>query len=225
MGDKKKVLIVDDHPLYREGLKNAIARMEKFEVIGEAGKALEAFKVAMEIEPDLVLVDVTLPDQSGIELTKTLRKSFPDTGLLIMCCHSAANCVADSFAAGAAGYVVKDSGPETLMHALEIVSEGGYFLDGPISDEAVQRLKGLTAGGVQAGRARYDSLTRRQQEVMNLLVQGSSYKAIATELNISPRTVEGHRNEIMKVLELTNTVELTRYAMRLGLIESCEREV
>ena len=121
--------------------------------------------------------------------------------------------------------MVKDSVPETFMHALEVVSEGGYFLDGPISDEAVQRLKGLTAGGVQAERSRYDSLTRRQQEVMYLLVQGLSYKAIATELSISPRTVEGHRNEIMKALEFTNTVDLTRYAVRLGLIESGGRAV
>ena len=219
MVSRKRVLIVDDHPLFREGLKNTIARTDAFTVVGEAGKARDALRLAVEEKPDLVLIDITLPDQSGIELAKVLRKSVPASGLLMVSVHSATNYIADSFAAGAAGYLVKDSLPETLLHALEVVSQGGYFLEAPISRETVDRLKGLTAPESSRGLSRYESLSRRQREVMQLLIRGLSYKAIGAELHISPRTVEGHRNEIMKVLGLSNSVELTRFAAKVGLIQ------
>ncbi|MBM3298921.1 MAG: response regulator transcription factor [Deltaproteobacteria bacterium] len=225
MAGKKGVLIVDDHPLFREGLRNTVTRSGKFEVVGEAGKAREALRLALEIKPDLVLIDISLPDQSGIELTRALRRSVPEAALLIVSVHSATNYIADSFAAGAAGYLVKDSLPETLMQALEVVSEGGCFLDGPVSRQTVDRLKGLNAPTSSRALPRYESLTRRQREVMHLLVQGLSYKAIGEELCISPRTVEGHRNEIMKVLELSNRVELIQYALKLGLLEPYRADV
>jgi DNA-binding NarL/FixJ family response regulator len=219
MAGKKGVLIVDDHPLFREGLKNTIARTHNFEVVGEAGKALDALRLAAEIKPDIVLIDITLPDQSGIELTRALRKFVPDAALLMVSVHSATNYIADAFAAGAAGYLVKDTVPETLLQALEVVSQGGYFMEGPISRDTVDRLKGLNAPSSNKALSRYESLTRRQREVMHLLVRGLPYKAIASELHISPRTVEGHRNQIMQVFELENTAELTWYCVRLGLIQ------
>ena len=225
MAAKKRVLVVDDHPLFREGLKNTIARSRKFKVVAEAGKAFEALKVAVQAKPDLVLIDISLPDQSGIELARTLRDSVPDAALLMVSVHSAPNYIADSFEAGAAGYLVKDSLPETLMQALDVVSNGGYFLDGPIRRETVQLLKEMRAPSQKQGVSRYEYLTHRQREVMHLLVRGLSYKTIASELHISPRTVEGHRNEILKALGLSNRIELTQYAVRLGLLEAPHREV
>jgi DNA-binding NarL/FixJ family response regulator len=222
MVGKKGVLIVDDHPLFREGLKNTIERMGRFGVVGEAGRALEALKLATQTNPDLVLIDITLPDQSGIELTRALRRAVPAAALLMVSVHSAPNYIAESFDAGAAGYLVKDSLPETLMQALDVVSQGGFFLDGPIPSDAVARLRQMGSPSSNGARRRYESLTRRQREVMHLLVQGLSYKAIAEKLHISPRTVEGHRNEIMKALEVSNAVELTRCAVRLGLIGAGE---
>lgn len=219
MSAKKGVLIVDDHPIFREGLKKTIARTGKFEVVGEAGKALDALRLAVEIKPDVAVLDISLPDQSGIELVRAFRKFVPRACLLVISAHSAPNYIAESFEAGAAGYLLKDSLPETLLQALDVVSEGGYFLEGPVSPETVRRIKGLTMPNSSNGRSRYESLTRRQREVMHLMVQGLSYKAIGAELHISPRTVEGHRNEIMRALEVTNRVELTRYAVRLGLVE------
>ncbi len=219
MAGKKGILIVDEHPLFREGVKATVARIGTFVVLGEAGKAVEALRLAVDLRPDLVLIGISLPDHGGIELTRGLQKYVPDAALLIVSVNSATNYIADSFAAGAAGYLLKDSVPETLLHALEVVSQGGYFLDGPVSSETVRRLKGLTAPGSQTGPSRYEFLTRRQKQVLQLLVRGLSHKAIGEKLNISPRTVEGHRNEIMRNLDLLNTVELTRYAARFGLIE------
>ena len=219
MAGRKGILIVDEHPLFREGVKAAIARIGTFVVLGEAGKALEALRLAVELGPNIVLIGISLPDQSGTELTRALQRYVPAAALLIVSVNSATNYMADSFAAGAAGYLLKDSVPETLLHALEVVSQGGYFLDGPVSSETVRRLIGLTAPGSQTGPSRYEFLTRRQKQVLQLLVRGLSHKAIGEKLNISPRTVEGHRNEIMRSLDLLNTVELTRYAARFGLIE------
>lgn len=225
MSGKKRVLIVDDHPLFREGLKNTITRNDTFEVVGEAGKAFDALRLAVQAKPDLVLLDISLPDQSGIELARALRKSVPGAALLMVSVHSAANYIADSFEAGAAGYLAKDTLPETLMQALDVVSKGGYFLEGPVSREAVHRLTALRAPRSRESLSRYESLTRRQRQVMHLLVQSLSYKAIAAELGISPRTVEGHRNEIMKALELSNRGELTQCALKLGLLEPYHGEM
>ena len=219
MAGRKGILIVDEHPLFREGVKATVARIGTFVVLGEAGKALEALRLAVELGPNIVLIGISLPDQSGTELTRALQSYVPAAALLIVSVNSATNYMADSFAAGAAGYLLKDSVPETLLHALEVVSQGGYFLDGPVSSETVRRLIGLTAAGSQTGPSRYEFLTRRQKQVLQLLVRGLSHKAIGEKLCISPRTVEGHRNEIMRHLDLLNTVELTRYAARFGLIE------
>jgi two-component system, NarL family, response regulator NreC len=194
-------------------------------VLGEAGKVLEALRLAVELGPNIVLIGISIQHQSGTELTRALQRYVPDAALLIVSVNSATNYIADSFAAGAAGYLLKDSVPETLLYALEVVSQGGYFLDGPVSSDAVKRLTGLAALASKTGPSRYEFLTRRQKQVLQLLVRGLSHKAIGEKLNISPRTVEGHRNEIMKHLDLLNTVELTRYAARFGLIEPDREDV
>jgi DNA-binding NarL/FixJ family response regulator len=219
MAGRKGILIVDEHPLFREGVKATIARIGTFVVLGEAGKALEALRLAVELGPNIVLIGVSMSDRSGTELTIALQRYVPAAALLIVSVNSSTNFIADSFAAGAAGYLLKDAIPEALLHALDVVSQGGYFLDGPVSSDAVKRLTGLTAPSSQTGPSRYEFLTRRQKQVLQLLVRGLSHKAIGEKLSISPRTVEGHRNEIMRNLDLLNTVELTRYAARFGLIE------
>lgn len=220
MAGKKGVLIVDEHPLFREGIRSAIARNGKFEVLGETGKAFEALRLAVDLKPDLVLIGVALRHRNGIELMRAIKRYFPDAVLLIVSVNCSPRSIADSFGAGATGYLSKDAAPETLLHALEVVSQGGYFLDGPFSVEAANQLKRLTEPDSPNGLSRYESLTRRQKQVTQLLVRGLSYKAIGEKLFISPRTVEGHRNEIMRNLNLLNTDELTRYVLGLGLIDT-----
>jgi DNA-binding NarL/FixJ family response regulator len=219
MASKKGILICDEQPLFREGIKSTVARVGTFEILGEAGVGLEAVRLAVVLKPDLLLIGIALQQQSAIRLAGELKKCVPEAALLVLSISSATNLIAGSFAAGAAGYLLKDSVPEALIQALEAVAQGGYFLDGPISVETAHRIKSLNESNSNEGLSRHESLTRRQREVMHRLVRGLSYKTIAEELCISPRTVEGHRNEIMRVLELTNTVELARYAVRQGLIQ------
>jgi DNA-binding NarL/FixJ family response regulator len=219
MVKKKNILIIDDHPLFREGLKAIIERDAHFEVVGEAGNGREGLRIAKRLEPDLVLVDISLPDQSGIQLTREIRTLLPKTRILIISMHSKIDYIAEAFQAGATGYVVKESASERLIKGLEYVSRGDYFLDSSVSQEVVKRLMDSPAKDEKITDAAYGNLTPREQEVMRLLAEGRSIKEIGEELFISRKTVENHRTNIMKKLDLHSTIELVRYAARLGLID------
>jgi DNA-binding NarL/FixJ family response regulator len=216
---KKSILIIDDHPLFREGLKAIIEHDSKFEVVGEAGTGREGLRMVKKLKPDLVLVDISLPDQSGIELTREIRSLLSDTRVMIISMHSKIDYIAEAFQAGATGYVVKESASERLLHALEYVSRGEYFLDSSVSQEVVKKLMESPAREAKITNAAYGTLTPREQEVMRLLAEGLSSKQVAEKLFISPKTVENHRSNIMSKLGLHSTVELIRYAAKLGLID------
>jgi DNA-binding NarL/FixJ family response regulator len=219
MVKKKTILIIDDHPLFREGLKAIIGRDAHFEVVGEAGNGREGLRIAKELEPDLVLVDISLPDQSGIQLTREIRTLLPDTRILIVSMHSKIDYIAEAFQAGATGYVIKESASERLIKGLEYASRGDYFLDSSVSQQVVKRLMDSPAKDEKITDAAYGNLTPREQEIMRLLAEGLSRKEIGEKLFISPKTVENHRTNIMNKLDLHSTIELIRYAARLGLID------
>ncbi len=219
MVKKKTILIIDDHPLFREGLKAIIGRDAHFEVVGEAGNGREGLRMAKELEPDLVLVDISLPDTSGIQLTREIRTLLPDTRILIVSMHSKIDYIAEAFQAGATGYVIKESASERLIKGLEYASRGDYFLDSSVSQQVVKRLMDSPAKDEKITDAAYGNLTPREQEVMRLLAEGLSGKKIGEKLFISPKTVENHRTNIMNKLDLHSTIELIRYAARLGLID------
>lgn len=216
---KKNILIVDDHPLFREGLKAIIERDLRFVVVGEAGDVREGLRMASELKPDMIVVDISLPDKSGIELTREIQTLLPETRIMIISMHSKIDYIAEAFQAGATGYVVKESASERLIKGLESVSNGDYFLDSSISHEVVEKLMKFPTRRMGITDAGYGSLTSREQEVMRLLAEGLSTKGVAEKLFISPKTVENHRSNIMKKLDLHGTVELVRYAAKLGLID------
>ncbi|NVL89887.1 MAG: response regulator transcription factor [Desulfobacterales bacterium] len=219
MANKKTILIVDDHPLFREGLKAIIERNARFEVVGEAGTGRAGLQVARKLKPDLVVVDISLPDQSGIQLTRQIRDCLSDTRVMVVSMHSKINYITEAFQAGATGYVVKESAADRLVHGLETVSKGEYFLDSSISHKVVEKLMKFPEKEVKITDTEYGSLTPREQEVLRLLAEGLSTKETAEKLFISPKTVENHRANIMKKLGLHSTIELVRYAARLGLID------
>ena len=219
MDNKKTVLIVDDHPLFREGLKSLISRNTRFEVVGEAGNGREGLRMAKKLKPDLVIVDISLPDKSGIDLTHDIRSLLPETRVMIVSMHSKIDYITEAFQAGATGYVVKESATDRLVQGLEAVSRGEYFLDTSLSHKVVNKLMEFPEKEAKITDARYETLTRREQQVMRLLAEGFSSKEIAEKLFISPKTVENHRANIMNKLDLHSTMELVRYAARLGLID------
>jgi DNA-binding NarL/FixJ family response regulator len=219
MTQKRTVLIVDDHPLFREGLKAIIGRAPRFEIAGETGTAKEGFRMAKALNPDLVLVDISLPDQSGIDLTRRIRGMLSETRILIISMHSNIHYIAEAFQAGAMGYIVKESAAERLLQGLDTVLAGDYYLDSAVSHQVVERILALPKENARITDGAYETLTPREQEVMRLLAQGVSTREVADRLCISPKTVENHRTNIMGKLGLHSGIELARYAARLGIID------
>jgi DNA-binding NarL/FixJ family response regulator len=219
MAGRKTILIVDDHALFREGLKAILCRSPAYEVVGEAGRADEALQTAQSLRPHLALVDISLPDQNGIDLTLQLRKSLPKTLVIIVSMHSTVDYIVKAFQAGATGFVTKESAPERLLQAIDVVLRGEYFMDSAVSQKVVRKLAGLTTDQRSLQDPGYEALTVREQEILALLAEGQSLKAISERLFISPKTVENHRTRIMRKLGAHSSFELIRYAAKIGIID------
>ncbi len=219
LGDKRTVFIVDDHPLFRVGLRSILARDETYEVVGEAGTAAEALALLEKSAPDFMIVDISLPDKNGIELTREILRLLPGCKIVIVSMHTKIYYVTEALRMGAVGYLVKESTSETLLSGLKAVSEGRIFLDPSLSDEIGPDVTKSTPGELRVIDVAYKRLTRREQEVMRLVAEGYTTREISERLFISVKTVDNHRANIMNKLGIHRTVELIRYAARIGLID------
>jgi DNA-binding NarL/FixJ family response regulator len=219
MAEKISIMIIDDHPLFREGLKTIIGRDKRYEIVGEAGSGQQALNKAAKLKPELMMVDLSLPDMSGIQLTRKILEKLPQIKIIIVTMHSKVDYMAEAFQAGATGFVVKESAAEGLLKGIETVLRGDYFLDSAVSTQVVETLKKLPGKETKINDAVYGTLTAREQEILRLLAEGLSSKEIAQKLFISPKTVENHRANIMNKLDLHSSIELVRYAAKLGLID------
>ena len=219
MAEKKTILIVDDHPFFRDGVKSLLAKQSTYRVAGEAGSGEEGLKKAKEIRPDLVIMDIGLPDVSGIDITRSIREILAETRVVILSMHLKIEYITKAFQAGATGYITKESATERLLECLESVSKGEYFMDPSLAHEVVESLMRSEKKELKSADASYASLTRREKQVMCLLAEGLSTTEIAEKLFISRKTVENHRSNILSKLDLHSTVELVRYAARYGLID------
>jgi DNA-binding NarL/FixJ family response regulator len=216
---KLKIVIIDDHPLFREGIKTIISRDSRFEVLDEAGNGREGIEKVVALKPDVAVVDISLPDTTGLELARKIRIQSPHTRVMILSMHSKIDYIVEAFQAGATGYVVKESATERLVQALAAVAAGEFYLDSSISQEVVAKLMQSPAKEAKVSDSGYGKLSAREQEIMRLLAEGVPKSEIADQLCISIKTVENHRTNIMRKLDIHNTMELVRYAARLGLID------
>lgn len=215
-----RLLLVDDHPLFREGVRALVTREAGgYVVAGEAGTAAEAVRLAEDLAPDVVVLDIALPDAGGIEVIGRLRELAAPPKVLVVSMHARLDVVAESFRAGALGYVVKDSAGASLLAGLAAVSRGERYLDGAIAPQLLERLDAYAARRARPADPAYETLTRREQQVLRLLAEGLSVDEIAARLFISRKTVENHRSNVLGKLGLRNLAELVRYAARLGLVD------
>lgn len=216
--NKKTVLIVDDHPLFRDGLKGLVERSSGYHVAGEAGSGCEALALARELKPDLITMDVTLPDMSGIDAVYQIVRELPRVGILMVSMHPKVDYISEAFKAGARGYVVKEATSARLVQAMDALCRGEYFLEGQISPEAVGKL--IAGAGKDAGiQDDYSLLSPREQQVMRLVAEGVPSREIAQRLGLSGKTVDNHRTNLMRKLGVHSKMELVKYAAKLGLID------
>ena len=206
MGNKLKVLLVDDHALVRRGFRRMLEDEPTFQVVGEASDGLEAVLSAEKLQPDVIVMDCALPQINGIEASRRILASNPGTAILMLSMHSEDTLIRQALEAGAKGYVLKNAMDLDLVSAIKKVAEGKTVLDPQIS-----------RGGTLKGE-RDTGLTPRELEILQHIVAGKSNKEIATELNLSVNTVSVHRANIMDALEIHKTAELVVYAIRNGLV-------
>ena len=210
---KIKILVADDHPVVRKGLQLCLARQERLRLVGEAADGEEALQKALELTPDVVLMDISMPRKDGLTVTGALRKAAPNIKVLILSVHGNREYLFRIIQAGAHGYVSKEATPDELLRAIESVHKGETFFSPEIAQAALSQL--VNNGGKKDPFAQ---LTSREREVLILIAQGQSNKEIANHLGIGVRTIETHRERIMRRLEIHSVAGLTKFAIANGLI-------
>ncbi len=212
----QRVVLVDDHTIIREGMKALLSSEKHLEIVGEAANGREAVKCVETLLPDLVLIDLSMPKMHGMEAVKEIKDRFPNTRLIVLTVHKIEEYVLSAFRFGADGYVLKDSSKSELIMAIENVLSGKRFLSPGISDKIIDGY--LKVKDLLPGKTTWETLTQREREVLKLVAEGYKNKEIADFLCISVKTVDKHRTNLMKKLNLHNVASLTAYALRKGLI-------
>ncbi len=212
-----RILLADDHRILREGLRSLLAQQPDVTVVGEASDGDTAIALARQLRPDLIIMDVVMPGTDGIAATRQIRAECPETKVIALSMHSDRRFVSEMVRAGALGYLVKDSAFEELHQAVRTVMSNRPYLSAVITGTLVEDFVRQTSNTERPPVSPLHMLTGREQEVLRLLADGKRVKEIAHLLNISAKTVESHRQNIMDKLEIHSTIELTRYALREGL--------
>jgi len=213
-----RLLLVDDHAVVRSGLRMLLGGDRSIEIVGEAGTAAEALDLVGRVAADVVLMDIGLPDKSGIEATRDLKAQHPGVAVVALTIHEDEEYFFKMLEAGASGYVPKRAAPEELLSAIRIAAAGEVYLYPSLAKLLVRDYLSSDRGADE--RAGLDGLTDREGEVLTHLAEGSSNEEIAAALVISPKTVERHRENIMRKLNLHSRAELVRYAIRKGIIKA-----
>jgi len=212
---KIRVLIADDHNIMLAGLRSLLEKQTDIEVVAEAENGRKAVQKAQETKPDIVVMDVSMPDLNGIEATTQIIESVPETRVVALSMHSDKRFVVGMLRAGASGYLLKDCASQELANAIHQVAGGKKYLSPEITGVVIDDY--LFGGSSEEGITAASRLSAREREVLQLIAEGWSTKQIATHLYVSVKTIETHRRQIMKKLDLHTIADLTKYAIREGL--------
>jgi two-component system response regulator NreC len=209
-----KVLLADDHKIVRDGLRALLEKQEGMEVVAEADNGRTTVRLARELRPDVVIIDIGMPDLNGIDATRQIMAEVPGIKVVALSMHSDKRFVAQMFKAGASAYLLKDCAFEELVRGVKAVVSGLTYLSpqiaGPVMDDYVRRLSTTDSSG-------FSVLTTREREVLQLLAEGKTTRQIAGELHVSTKTIETHRQQIMNKLNVSSVADLIKYAIREGL--------
>ncbi len=212
--DSVRILLVDDHPIVRAGIATCLQEQPSYEIVGEASSGKEALEKIAAINPEIVLMDLSLPDMSGLETTRLIRKSMPDVAVIVLTMHDTKEYILELMRLGARGFLLKDSPPTMLTEAIDRVHAGGTYFHSShtqmLLDDMFRKSRNVDD--------KSEELTEREREVLVLIAEGKSNKEIAAALFLSVRTIESHRENIMRKLDIHSVAGLTRYALSVGLI-------
>lgn len=214
-----RVVLVDDHPPVRDGVKVALQRDRDIAVVGEAETGEEMREILQDREVDVVVLDISLPDCSGVDLVSFLREQYPLVKIIVLSMYSRSDYVLEAVSSGVSGYMTKETSPVRLIDGIKQVLQDEYFFDQVTLEVIIQKALEHPQRFYDVQDNAYESLTSREQEIMRLLAEGFSVKRIAQSLYISYRTVENHRTSIFRKLKVKNAAELVHYATRLGIID------
>ena len=216
MREKHRVLIAEDHTILREGLRALLSSSPNFEIVGEAEDGLSAIRCVENVKPDLVLMDLSMPRMNGMDAIREIKRRFPQTKILALTVHKAEEYVLATLQAGVDAYVLKDATHTELVMAIKSVLMGKFYLSPGISEKVI---KGYLEGSrALKPRSAWDTLTQREREILKLIAEGYKNKEIADYLCLSVKTVETHRANLMRKLDLHNVSALTAFAIGKGLI-------
>ena len=209
------IVLADDHLIVRQGLRALLEAETDFNVIGTAGDGLAALDLVRKLNPDVVVLDLMMPGLNGLEVARQLSKQKPDTKIIILSMYDDEGFVLEALSNGVSAYVLKDAGSTDLVQAVREVQAGHRYLSPPLSDRAIEVYEQMTKAGTTD---KYETLTTREREVLHLTAEGHTNNEIAVRLGISVRTAETHRSKVMNKLDIHNQADLTRYALRRGII-------
>ena len=212
MREKIHILLADDHAVVRQGFKMILAAQSDMEIVGEAGNGREALDLAGQLQPDVIVMDVAMPELNGIEATRRIADVSPRSRVLALSMHKDSVYVREILRAGARGYLLKDSIASDLLAAVRAIARGEGYLSPGVSDAVLNDYRRHVTDPI-------DLLTSREREVLQMIAEGKTNKEIATTLNLSVYTIEAHRGRVMEKLNLHSTGELVRFALRSGLID------
>jgi DNA-binding NarL/FixJ family response regulator len=210
-----RVVVADDHVLFRQGMNKLIETMPGIEVIGEASDGLELLNLLENLSPDMVLVDISMPNLRGIEAAREIKALYPHTKVLILTMHKSKQYLYHAISAGAHGYLLKEDSDIELIAAIKTIRNGGIYVPQSLSRELT---KDMLRMAQETGKTIGEGLSLRETEVMRLIAEGKTNNEIGTVLSISPRTVENHRAHVLRKLNLKGTADIVRYAMEKGII-------
>jgi DNA-binding NarL/FixJ family response regulator len=226
MRQKKRIMLVEDHTLLRAGLRALLSQEPDIEIAGEAGDGRDAVRLIASLAPNLVLMDLSMPGTNGIEAIFEIKKRFPQVKVLVLTLHRSDEYIQESLRAGADGYILKDASHDELRVAVRSVLSGKTYLSPDISSRVVHGYLGSNGGGGGGSglTSAWNVLTLRERQVLKLVAEGGSNKYIAAYLSLSVKTVEKHRSNLMKKLDLHNASALTAYAIERGLVATADSD-